>query len=159
MRRSQIHAVIASALVAACTGAPPAPAPPIERLTGAALDAKIPPPVASVGIEDIKAMAKRGDSAQAIVAKIDASHSHYRLKAAQIGTLLDAGVPPAVVDHMMESERRRIFDDMAADIARRDEACATRVEQEVRQCQLQLLQPGFATCWPPHAGFPYWRCF
>lgn len=151
--------IFAAALAAGCATAPPPPVPKIERLTGAALDAKIPPPVATVGTDEIVAMAKRGETAESIIAKIDASHSHYRLRAAQIAAMMGAGVSASVIDHIMETERRRIFDDVAADIGRRDEACAARVEQEVRQCQLQLLQPGFATCWPPHTGFPYWRCF
>lgn len=150
---------VAALALAGCAEAPPMQAPKIERITGAALDARIPPPVAMIGADDIVAMAKRGESAQAIIAKIDASHSHYRLGAAKIAHMVNAGVPASVVDHIMETERRRIFDDMAADIARRDEACVARVEREVRQCQLQLLQPGFATCWPPHMGFPYWRGF
>jgi hypothetical protein len=149
----------ASLTLAGCASEPPAPPPRIERVTGAQLDARIPPPVAAVSTDEIVALAKRGESAAAINAKIDASHSHYRLHAAQIAAMMKEGVPPDVIDHIMESERRRVFDDMAATIARRDEACAARVEQEVRQCQLQLLQPGFATCWPPHMGFPYWRCF
>jgi hypothetical protein len=161
MRRWKKAGLIFAAAVAlsGCAATPPAQPPKLERLTGAALDAKIPPPVATVSTDDIVAMAKRGESAPGIIAKIDASHSHYRLRAAGIAAMMNAGVPASVIDHMIETERRRIFDDMAADIARRDEACATRVEQEVRQCQLQLLQPGFATCWPPHMGFPYWRCF
>lgn len=159
MRHNLMILSAVAAALAGCASEPPAPTPKIERLTGAALDAKIPPPVATVSVDEIIAMAKRGESATSIIERIDANHSRYRLRAAQIAGMAKEGVPAAVIDHMMETERRRIFDDMAADIARRDEACAARVEQEVRQCQLQLLQPGFATCWPPHAGFPYWRCF
>jgi hypothetical protein len=149
----------ASLTLAGCASEPPAPPPRIERITGAALNARMPPPVATLGADEVVALAKRGESASAINAKIDASHSHYRLHAAQIAAMMKEGVPAGVIDHIMESERARVFDDMAATIARRDEACAARVEQEVRQCQLQLLQPGFATCWLPHMGFPYWRCF
>lgn len=157
--KTAVTALAAILALAGCAGGPPPQPPKIERLTGAALDAKIPPPVATLGTDEIVAMAKRGESAQAINAKIDASHSHYRLDATRIASLMKQGVPAAVIDHIMEGERRRIFDDVAADIARRDQACVERVEQEVRQCQLQLLQPGFATCWPPHMGYPYWRCF
>jgi hypothetical protein len=152
--------VAAVFVLAGCADAPPAQPPKIERLTGAALEARIPAPVAAVSIDDIVAMAKRGESATAIVGKIDASHSRYRLGAAQIAAAIGQGVPVQVIDHIMESERRSIFDDMAADIARHDQACEERLEQEAAQCRLQLLsQPSFATCWPPHAGFPYWRCF
>lgn len=160
MRHMYRTAIIAAALVlAGCASEPTPQGSRIERLTSAALDAKIPPPVATLGTDDIVAMAKRGENAGAIIGKIDASHSHYRLGAAQIAAMMSAGVPATVIDHIMDTERRRLFDDVAADIARRDQACAQRLQQEIRQCQLQLMQPGFGTCWPPHMGFPYWRNF
>lgn len=151
-------------LLAGCAGAPPAEPPKIERLTGAALAAKLPAPVASVSVDDIVALTRNGESAKSIIGKIAASHSRYRLDANQIAALIRQGVALAVIDHIIEGERRRIFDDLAAELAKREQACAERVEQEVRQCRLQALaQPWpafpFATCRPPHAGFPYWRCY
>ncbi len=140
--------------LAGCASAPPPQAPKIERLTGAALDARIPPPVATVSADEIVAMAKRGESAQSIVAKIDASHSHYLLGAERIAAMMREGVPAPVIDHIMEAERRRIFDDAAADIAQHDQDCQERIDQEASQCQLQLL-----SCWPPYTSFPYWRGF
>ncbi|MDD5249299.1 MAG: hypothetical protein PHY45_09950 [Rhodocyclaceae bacterium] len=152
--------VAAVIMVAGCAETPPAQPPKIARLSSADLEARIPAPVATVSIDDIVAMARRGESAATIAGKIDASRSRYRLGAAQIAAALGQGVPAPVIDHILENERRSLLDDMAADIARRDQACQERIEQEVRQCRLQLLlQPDFATCWPPHAGLPYWRCF
>lgn len=155
-----VGAIVALSLLAACAAAPPPAAPKIERVTGAVLEAGIPAPHATIGIEDIVAMAKHGESPDNIIGRIDATHSHYRLDARQISTMLTQGVATSVIDHLIASERRQLFDNMAADLARRDQACQERVEQEVRQCRLQSLpQPGVATCWPPHPGFPYWRCF
>ena len=154
---------VAAILVAGCASAPPAQAPAIDRISGAALEAKLPAPAAEIGLEDIVAMSKRGETAARVIGKIDESHSHYRLNAHAIVELSQKGVDLAVLDHMIEAERQRIFTDMATEISQRDQACLDRVEREVRQCRLQSMpywpaQP-FATCWPPHAGFPYWRCF
>lgn len=155
-------AAVAAVALVGCASAPPQEAPKIERLTGAALEARTPAPVAAVALSEIAAMAKHGAGAEDIVAKLDASRSHYRLDAGQIADLLAQGVPSTVIDHILETERRRIFDDMATEIAQRERACLDQVEREVRQCRLQSLMqpwPGGATCWPPHTGFPYWRCF
>lgn len=154
----------AAALLAGCASPPPAEPPRIERITGAALEAKMPAPVAGISLDDIVAMTKRGESPERIIEEIERSHSIYRLDATQIAGLVRKGVALKVLDHIVETERRRIFDDMAADIAQRERACLDRVEREVRQCRLQsmpIFWPGspFATCRPPHVGFPYWRCF
>lgn len=150
-------------LLAGCAASPPAAVPPkLERLTGAQLAARLPAPLAKVGLDEIVALSRDGASAQSITGKIDASHSRYRLDADQIATLLKNGVAPGVIGHMMEAERRRIFDDLAAELAQQDQACLERVEREVTQCRLQTLaQPPcpYATCWPPHMGFPWWRCY
>jgi len=152
----------ATLLLAGCAATPPAAAPKLERLSGAALAAMLPAPLAAVSADDIVALTRSGASAESIVAKIDASHSRYRLDAAQIATLIHHGVALKVIDHMIEGERRHIFDDMAAEIAKHDQACVEQVERELKQCRLQsLAQPAWphATCWPPHAGFPWWRCY
>lgn len=152
-----------AALLAGCASTPPAEPPKIERLTGAELEARLPAPIAAVSLDDVIAMTKRGDSAERIIEKLDATHSNHRLDASRIAGLIGKGVDLKVLDHIVETERRRIFDDIAANIAQRERACLERVEQEARQCRLQSMPvwPGqpFATCWPPHRGFPYWRCF
>jgi hypothetical protein len=153
-----------AALVASCATVPLPEAPKIDRLTGAALEAKVPPPAAKITLEDILAMTRKGESAAHIVARIDETHSRYRLDASQIVDLAREGVDLKVLDHITETERQGIFDDMAAEISTHDRACIDRIDEEVRLCRLQSMPPfwpaqPFATCWPPHTGLPYWRCF
>lgn len=149
-------------LLAACTTAPPQ-APKVERISGEALEAQLPQPVSSISLADIVAMSRAGIAPEEIVKRIGAAHARYRLSATQLVELSGQGVALAVLDHLVETERRAIFDDLAADIARREQTCNERIAQEVRQCRLQampMLWPHpFATCWPPHPGLPYWRCF
>lgn len=163
-RALRAGSMVVAALLAGCASAPPAEAPKLERLTATDLAARIAAPTAAVTLDEVAAMAQRGESASAIIARLDATHSTHRLNAGQIGALIASHVPLAVIDHILETERRRIFDDLAADLARRDQACAERVEQverEARLCRLQSMQPwpGVANCWPPHVGTPYWRCY
>lgn len=152
-----------AALFAGCASPPPTEPPRIERLTGAELEAKLPAPLAAVSLDEVVAMTKRGESAERIIEKLDATHSNHRLDASRIADMIGKGVDLKVLDHIVETERRRLFDDVAADIAQRERACLGRVEEEARHCRLQSLPiwsgPPFATCWPPHTGFPYWRCF
>lgn len=154
-------ATIIAVLLTGCATTTPSETPKLERLTGSALETRIPAPTAAMPIEAIIAMARRGDSASAIIAGLDTTHSTFRLNAGQIAALMAERVPPPVIDHILDTERRRIFDDLAADVARRDQACAERIEQvqrEAQLCRLQSMQPWpGATCWPPYIGVPYWR--
>lgn len=156
-------AAILGTLLAGCASVP-SEAGKTERMSSEALAASQPQPVAAVSIDDIVALSTGGASADAIVERIRASHSRYRLSATQLLQLRQRGVDVKVLDHIVEAERRAIFEEVAGDIAKRDQACKERITQEVRQCQL-LQAPApwpaqpFANCWPPHPGFPYWRCF
>lgn len=151
-------------LLAACAGVPPEP-PKIERLSAEQLEASLPPPAATLPLEQVVALAQQGLAAGDIIARITASASRYRLSARQILDLARQGVPVAVLDHLVAAERRQIFDDMAADANRRDLACRERIDEEVRACRNQfmgpLLAPGpypMQNCFPLGPGSPYWRC-
>lgn len=149
--------------LAGCAGVPADP-PRIERLTGESLEARLPQPVAALSIEEIVKLSKQGTPTADIIGRISATHSRYRLSASQLIDLRQRGVDMKVLDHIVESERRAIFDEMATEITKREKACGERVSQEVQQCRLQS-HPGFwpmhpfANCWPPYRGSPYWRCF
>lgn len=155
---------LAALLLAACAGTPLEP-PKIERLSAEQLEARLPQPMAALPLEQVVALAKQGMAAEEIIARITASASRYRLSAGQILELAQQGVPTAVLDHLVAAERRQIFDDMAAEANRRDQACRDRVDQEVRACRNQymgpLLVPGpypLHNCFPLGPGSPYWRC-
>jgi hypothetical protein len=104
-------------------------------------------------------------AAEDIIARITASASRYRLSAGQILELARQGVPAAVLDHMLAAERHQIFDELASETNKRDQACRERIDQEVRACRNQtmgpLLMPGpypMFNCFPLGPGSPYWRC-
>lgn len=147
-----------------CADAPTAP-PKIERLSAEKLEASLPQPVAAMPLEQIVALARLGLPAEELIGRIKQSGSRYRLSATQIVDLEKQGVPLAVLDHMVAGERTRIFDDMAAEVERREKLCRERGEQELRQCRAQIPMqwfPGqhpFMHCLPPTAGWPRWRCY
>lgn len=151
-------------LLAACAGTPVEP-PKIERISAEQLEARLPQPMASLPLEQVVALARQGIAAEEIIARITASASRYRLSAVQILELARQGVPAAVLDHMLAAERHQIFDDMAGETNKRDQACRERIEQEVRACRSQamgpLMMPGpypMFNCFPLGPGSPYWRC-
>lgn len=150
-------------LLSACAATPPAEPPRVERLTAEQLAAALPQPVATVSLDDIVAMSHAGKPADAIIARLKESHSRYRLAAGQIIDLHAQGVAREVLDYLVEAERQAIFADMANDLAKREQTCRDSLEQEVRLCRLQCLNSWpampFGGCWPPHSGYPFWRCF
>jgi len=154
---------LACVLLAGCAAGPPPQAPRVERLSGEELAARLPQPASPIGLADIVAMSHAGTAPDEIVKRLGEAHARYRLSATQVVELERQGVALTVLDHMVDAERRAIFDDLAADIARREQACVERIAQEVRQCRLQSMPPfwphPFATCWPPHPALPDGRYF
>ena len=155
---------LSALLLAACADAPVAP-PKIDRISAEQLEAKLPPPAAALPLDQVVALAKQGLAAGEIIARITASASRYRLSAGQVLELAQQGVPTAVLDHLVAAERRQVFDELAAELNRRDQACRERLEQEARACRNQfmgpLLVPGpypMLNCFPLGPGSPYWRC-
>lgn len=163
--RSRLLSFAFAALtLAACAGTPSEP-PRIERISAEHLEARLPQPMAALPLEQVVALSRQGLAAEEIIARITASASRYRLAAGQILELAKQGVPVAVLDHMLAAERRQIFDDMATETNRRDQACRDRIDLEVRACRNQymgpLLAPGLQpmfNCFPLGPGSPYWRC-
>lgn len=147
-----------------CAGTSVEP-PKIERISAEQLEARLPQPVALLPLKQIELLARQGASAEDLIARIAASGSRYRLSATQISELAQQGVPLAVLDHLVAAERQQIFDDMAADAHRRDQACRDRLEQEFRNCRNQMFGPMFmpgpypmVNCFPLTPGSPFWRC-
>lgn len=154
--------VLAALGLAACAGSPVEP-PKIERLSAGQLEARLPPPIAALPLEQVVALAKQGLPATEIIARITASASRYRLSAGQILDLARQGVPLEVLDHLVAAERQRIFEDMAGELKQRDQACRERIELEVGACRAQSMAPPLVphpmlNCFPLGPGSPYWRC-
>lgn len=145
--------------------ATPAKSPRIERLGAEQLASRLPQPAAALPLERIVALAKQGVVDDDLIARIVASGSRYRLSASMIIDLAAQGVPRKVLDHMVDSERQRIFDDQAAAVGAAERACQQRVEQELLLCRAQALQgpwypwpQPFQTCLPSPRGSLYWHC-
>lgn len=161
-----LPAAVMAVLLPGCADTPLAP-PKIDRISAEQLEARLPQPVAALPLEQVVALARQGFATEEIISRMVASASRYRLSAGQILELAAQGVPREVLDHMVAAERRQIFDDMAADANRRDEACNLRIEQELRHCRNQvigpMLMPGpypfpMINCFPLSPGSPFWRC-
>ena len=156
--------LVLTLILTSCADTPVAP-PKIERLGAEQLEASLPQPAAAMPLQQIVALSRLGIPAEELIGRITASGSRYRLSASQIVDLARDGVPLAVLDHMVASERTHIFDDMAADVERREKLCLDRIEQELRHCRAQIPMqwfPGqhpFMNCLPPTTGVPHWRCF
>jgi len=147
-----------------CAGTPVEP-PKIQRISAEQLEASLPQPAASLPLDQVVALARQGVAAEELIARITASGSRYRLSATQIVELAQQGLPLAVLDHLLAAERRRIFDDMAADANKRETACREKVEQEIRACRSQVFGPMYMpgpypliNCFPLGPGSPYWHC-
>ncbi len=161
-----LPAAVMAVLLPGCADTPLAP-PKIDRISAEQLEARLPQPVAALPLEQVVTLARQGIATEEIISRMVASASRYRLSAGQILELAAQGVPREVLDHMVAAERRQIFDDMAADANRRDEACNLRIEQELRHCRNQvigpMLMPGpypfpMINCFPLSPGSPFWRC-
>lgn len=75
----------------------------IERITPEELAKLLPPPVATVTLDEIVADSQQGQSAEAIIAKIKDSNSRYELSSSQVLDLNKQGVDPKVLDYIQQS--------------------------------------------------------
>lgn len=147
-----------------CAGVPAEP-PKIERISAEQMEALLPQPVAAMPLEQVVALASAGIPAGELIGRITQSGSRYRLSATQIVELAKQGMPLAVLDHMVAAERSFIFDGMAADANKREQACRDRIEHEVRICRSQMMSPmcfpgpqPFGHCFPMAPNSPFWHC-
>lgn len=151
-------------LLAGCASLPAEP-PKIERVSAEQIEARLPQPAAALPLEQLVTLTQQGIGADELIGRIVASASRYRLSATQLLDLARQGVPLKVLDHLVASERARIFDDLASDATRREQACRDRLEQEMRLCRSPPLAPMWfpgpqplMNCFPLAPGSPFWRC-
>ena len=75
----------------------------VERMTPEQLAKILPPPVATVTLNELVADSKSGKTADEIIAKIKASNSRYELTPTQTLDLSKQGVDTKVLDYMQQS--------------------------------------------------------
>lgn len=101
----------------------------IERITPEELNKLLPPPVATVSLEDIITDSKQGKSTDEIIAKIKESDSRYELTPAQVVDLNKQGVDIKVIDYIQQSNELAKQNAIAEEINRRQQENAEIREQ------------------------------
>jgi len=103
----------------------------VDRITPEQLAKILPPPVATVTLDEIVAESKQGKTSDEIIAKIKASNSRYELTPTQTLDLSKQGVDVKVLDYMHQSN------ELAKQNAIADEMNKREQEKRVAQKQLQ----------------------
>jgi len=103
----------------------------VERITPEQLAKILPPPIATVTLDEIVVESKAGKSADEIIAKIKSSNSRYELTTAQTLDLSKQGVDTKVLDYMRQSNEAAKQNAIADEMNKREQ------EKRVAQKQLQ----------------------
>lgn len=116
--------LISLVLVTGCasTGAPPAQ---VKRITPEELALLLPPPVATVSLDEIINDSKQSKTPDEIIAKIKASNSRYELTPAQTLDLSRQGVDTKVLDYIHQSNELAKQNAIADEINKREKERAT----------------------------------
>lgn len=129
----------------------------IERLPDQEIKAPPPPPLPTLSHDDLVRLAKQGLAADSIIGRIKESRTRLRLSASEILSLKTQGVPLAVLDHLLDSDRLATADDCTAQMNQRSEEARIAQQQAVQQAEMigwQRCQMTF-----PMGPFPGWRPF
>jgi hypothetical protein len=63
-------------------------------------------PAPGLSLDEVIGLVQQGQQAEAIITRIRATGSYYRLSAADVISLRERGLPLAVIDHILASERQ-----------------------------------------------------
>lgn len=142
----------------------------VERITPEELAKLIPPPVATVTLEEIVADSKAGKTSDEIINKIKTSNSRYELTSTQVLDLNKQGVDIKVLDYIQQSnelaKQNAIADEMnKRESEKRAAQQALRREREIARSQFYdpFWGPSFGGFYgrpwvgPIGPGAHYWR--
>ncbi len=143
-------------LVSGCasTGSKPSQ---VERITPEELAKLIPPPVATVSLDEIVADSKVGKSADDIIAKIKNSNSRYELSSTQVLDLNKQGVDAKVLDYIQQSNELAKQNAIAEEMNKREQEKAAAEKQLQRERALNNRY--YDPYWGPYFGGYYGRGF
>lgn len=105
----------------------------VERITPEELAKLIPPPVATLSLDEIVADSKAGKSSDDIIAKIKNSNSRYELTSTQVLDLNKQGVDAKVLDYIQQSNELAKQNAMADEINKREQEKTTARRQLQRE--------------------------
>jgi len=139
----------------ACATAPEHPGRVVDRLPERSLPPP-PPALPPLGLEDLIRLAGQKVAAEGIILRLQESRTRLRLSATDVLTLSAKGVPLAVIDHLLDSDRRAALDECSERINRLERDQAAKLQHLAVQCRQQcdLACPSFG--WPGYPS-PYWR--
>lgn len=129
--------------------------PQVERISPEELARLMPPPVATLSLDEIVTLSRNGTPADQIIAKIKETNSQYDLSASQVVVLSTQGVDTKVLDYIKESREQVLRDSMAEEINKRE--LANQKEKERLKREYQLRSESY---YHPYFGYsysPYWR--
>ncbi len=109
----------------------------VERITPEQLAKLIPPPVATLSLDEIVTDSKTGKTADEIIAKIKASNSRYDLTSTQILDLHKQGVDARVLDYIQESNEKAKQNAIADEMNKREQEKRTAMKQLQRERALR----------------------
>ena len=148
---------LALTLMSGCATTTPRVLERAPAAEAAPIAAPLPPPLPPLLKEDLVKLAKQGIAAEGMIGRIKESRTRLRLSATDVLSLKTQGVPLAVLDHLLDSDRLASADDCTAQINRNIEEARTAQAQAVQQAELM----GWQRCQMsyPVAPFPAWRHF
>ena len=143
------YVLLSVLLLAGCATAPAEP-PQIQRISPEELERILPKPVPNLAVEEIVRLSQAGESADAIIARIRQTDSHYALTPSQAIELHRQGVDAKVLDHMQSAREAALRDSFADEINKREQAHQQKQDALKRQLR---SHPYYDPFWP----YPYWR--
>lgn len=131
----------------------------VDRITPEELAALIPPPVATLSLEEIVADSKAGKTPDEIIAKIKSSDSRYELTSSQALDLNKQGVDVKVLDYIQQSNELAKQNAMADEINKREQEkqkAKRELQRERADARNQFYDPFWGPRFGGFYGRPYW---
>ncbi len=131
----------------------------IERITPEELAKLLPPPVATVSLDEIVNDSKQARSADEIIDKIKASNSRYELTTAQTLDLSKQGVDVKVLDYIHQSNELAKQNAIADEINKREKeraAAEKLLKRERDLARSRYYDPFWGSRFGGFYGYPYY---
>ena len=131
----------------------------VERITPEELEKLLPPPVATLSLDEIVADSKQGKTPDEIIEKIKTSNSRYELAPSQTLDLSKQGVDTKVLDYIQQSnelaKQNAIADEMNKRAKERYEA-EKALKRERDLALSQYYDPFWGPRFGAFYGYPYY---
>jgi len=129
----------------------------IDRITPEELEKLLPPPVATVSLEELVADSKQGKTPEEIIEKIRASDSRYELTPTQNLELSKQGLNAKVLDYIHESNELAKQNAIAEEMNKleKDKRDAQKQLERERRAIDQYYDPFWGPRYGPYYGYPF----